>query len=50
MIFLSKGDWSESDLRRSSLIGGVGDLHSAVLGGEWIGWVLQLRLAVSNSY
>jgi hypothetical protein len=25
-----------------SLIGGVGDLHSAVLGGEWIGWVLQL--------
>jgi hypothetical protein len=34
----------------SLLIGSVGDLHSAVLGGERIGWVFQLRLAVSDSH
>ena len=33
-----------------SLIGGVGDLDSAVLGSERIGWVFQLGLAVSDSH
>ena len=45
-----KGDRSDMARRKPSLIGGVGDLHSAVLGGEGIGWVIQLRLTVSDSH
>ena len=36
-------------MARPSLLGSVGDLHSAILGGKGISWVFQLRLTVSDS-
>ena len=43
--------WEPLSLKASLLLfGGVGDLHSAILGGERIGWILQLRLAVPDRH
>jgi hypothetical protein len=35
---------------RQLLLGGVDDLHTAIFGGERIGWILQVREAVPDSH
>jgi hypothetical protein len=32
------------------LLGGVDHLHTTIFGGERIGWILELRKAVSDSH
>ena len=42
--------WSAGEPKRCLLIGGVDHLHTAVLGGEWVGWVFKLLGAIPNSH
>ena len=35
---------------RSLLLGGVDHLHTTIFGGERIGWILELRKAISDGH